>query len=78
MEAVEQGVELAVEFDATVHFLHVADIGTEMSASGVGHVADELTKTLETIATDALDAATARADDAEVPYERTILEGFPH
>jgi nucleotide-binding universal stress UspA family protein len=78
MAAVEQGVELAGEFDATVHFLHVVDVGTEMSASGVGHVADELTKSLQKMASDALDAATARADDAGVPYERTIDEGFPH
>jgi nucleotide-binding universal stress UspA family protein len=78
MAAVDQGVELAAEFDATVHFLHVVDVGTEMSASAVGDIADELTKTLETMATDALDAATARADDVGVPYERTILEGFPH
>ena len=46
MVAVEQGVELAAEFDATVHFLHVVDVGTEMSASGVGNVANELTTTL--------------------------------
>jgi nucleotide-binding universal stress UspA family protein len=78
MAAVEQGVELAAAFDATVHFLYVVDIGTEMSAAGVGTIADELTATLETMATDALDAATAHADSVGVPYERTIREGFPH
>ena len=41
MAGVEQDVELAAEFDATVHFLHVVDVGTEMSASGVGNVANE-------------------------------------
>ena len=39
---------------------------------------NELTTTLEAMATDALDAASARADDGGVPYERTILDGFPH
>ncbi|MEF8775837.1 MAG: universal stress protein [Haloarculaceae archaeon] len=78
MAAVEQGVELAANFDATVHFLHVVDVGIEMSASGVGTIADELSTTLETMATQALDRATEQADVAGVSYERTILEGFPH
>lgn len=78
MAAVDQAVELAEEFDATVHFLYVVDVGAEMSASAVGNVADELSATLEEMATDALDSATTRAEDAGVPYERTILEGFPH
>jgi len=76
--AVDQGVELAARFDATVHFLSVVDIGTEMSASAVGDIADDLTATLETVATDALEAATARAEAAGVAHERTIFEGFPH
>lgn len=76
--AVDQGVELAAEFDATVHFLHVVDVGTEMSASAVGNIADDLTTTLEQMATDALDSATTQAEAAGVPYERAIFEGFPH
>jgi nucleotide-binding universal stress UspA family protein len=76
--AVEQGVELAARFDATVHLLHVVDVGTEMSASAVGDIADDLSVTLEAVATDALDSAATQAEDADVPYERTILEGFPH
>lgn len=76
--AVEEGVEIADEFDARVHFLNVVDVGTEMSASAVGTVADELTKTFEDVAEKALDEATARAEDAGVAYERTVLEGVPH
>lgn len=76
MAAVEQGVELAEAFDATVHFLYVVDAGTEMSASAVGNIADELSETLDKMATDLLDSATTRAEDDGVPYERTVLEGF--
>lgn len=30
------------------------------------------------MATDALDSATTRAEDAGIPYERTVREGFSH
>ncbi len=76
--AVEQGVAIAEPHGATVHFLHVIDIGTEMSSSGVGTIADELTETLEQEADEALDEATARASDAGVDRERVLLEGDPH
>jgi nucleotide-binding universal stress UspA family protein len=76
--AVTQAVAIAARFDGTVHFLHVVDLGTEMAASGVGTVADDLTETLDSIASDALDAAVSEAEDADVAYERVVLEGFPH
>lgn len=76
--AVEQGVSIAEPRGATVHFLHVIDVGTEMSASGVGTIADELTETLKGEAEDALDEAVARAADAGLEYERVLLEGDPH
>jgi nucleotide-binding universal stress UspA family protein len=76
--AVEQGVAIADRFDATVHFLNVVDIGTEMSASGVGTIAEELTETFEAVADRALGDAKARAEDAGVPHERTVVEGLPH
>jgi nucleotide-binding universal stress UspA family protein len=75
--AVEQGVAVAERFEARVHFLHVVDVGVEMAASGVGDIADDLTETLDAVATEALDAAAARAEEAGVPHERTVLEGFP-
>lgn len=76
--AVEQGVDVAAGEDATVHLLYVVDLGTEMSASGVGTIADDLTETLEAEADEALDDAASRAERAGVEYERTILEGIPH
>lgn len=75
---VEQGVSIAESHGATVHFLHVIDVGTEMSASGVGTIADELTETLEQEADEALDEATAQANEAGVNNERVLLEGVPH
>ena len=76
--AVDKGVAIARQFETTVHFLYVVDVGTEMSASAVGDIADDLTTTLEEVAADALDTAESRAEDVGVSYERTILEGVPH
>ncbi len=78
MEAVEQGVTIADQFEGTVHFLNVVDVGTEMAASGVGNIAEELSESLEKMAEDALNEAESRAGDADVSYERVILEGVPH
>lgn len=78
MAAVEQAVSIAAPHSATVHLLHVIDVGIEMSASGVGTIADDLTETLEQEADDALDAAVTQADEADVASDRTILEGEPH
>lgn len=76
--AVEQAVSIAGDSGATVHFLHVIDLGTEMSASGVGTIADELTTTLENEADEALAVAADRAEEANVEYECETLEGVPH
>lgn len=75
--AVEHGVSIAAQHGANVHFLHVIDVA-ELSASGVGTIADELTETLEQKADEALDDAVARAKEAEVKFERVLLEGDPH
>lgn len=76
-EAVEQGVAAAASHDATVRLLHVVDVGTEMSASGVGDIADQMTDTLDDEASNILDAAEDRAKEADVEYERVAIEGFP-
>ena len=75
--ALEQGVEIASGTGATVHLLHVVDVETEMAASGVGDIADDLTKTLDEEAKEALNQAEKMADEAGVAAERVILEGFP-
>ncbi|MFW6320635.1 MAG: universal stress protein [Halohasta sp.] len=76
--ALDQAVAIADRFGARVEFLHVVDVGVQMSASAEGTIADELTTTLESVADDALTDAEARANDAGVDAETTILEGVPH
>ncbi|PGF18068.1 universal stress protein UspA [Natrinema sp. CBA1119] len=76
--AVEQAVAIAEGEPTTVHFLHVVDVGTEMSASASGNIASQLTETLEEKAESALDDAVSRAEAAGVDYEKTTREGDPH
>lgn len=76
--AVDQGVTIASQQGATVHFLYVVDVGEEMSASAVGTVADELAAAYQQEADDALDDAAAHADQAGVTHERVTLEGIPY
>lgn len=75
--ALEHGTEIASSMEATVHLLHVVDVGTEMSAAGVGDIADDLTEALDEEAREAIDQAEAMADEASVPSDRAILEGYP-
>ncbi|WP_226041600.1 universal stress protein [Natrinema sp. DC36] len=76
--AVEQAVAIAEGESTTVHFLHVVDVGTEMSASASGNIASQLTEMLEEEAESALDDAVSRAEAASVDYEQTTREGDPH
>lgn len=76
--AVEHGVGIADRHGAAVHFLHVVDVGTEMSASGLGNIAPELTETLEQEGEHALDAAVEEAEASDVSFERVVHEGIPH
>lgn len=75
--ALNHGLEIASSTGATVHLLHVVDVGKEMSASAVGDIADDLTDALDTEAEETLTRAETMADEADVATERAILEGFP-
>ncbi|WP_117594418.1 universal stress protein [Haloprofundus halophilus] len=77
LAAVDEALAIAGPQNATVHFLHVVDVGTEMSAAASGQIAQELSDTLEQQADEALDEAVSRAEGAGVDYERVILEGTP-
>jgi len=70
-------MEIASSMSAKAHLLHVVDVGTEMSAAGVGNIADDLTEALDEETEEALDQAEQMADDAGVTTERAVLEGFP-
>ncbi|WP_226007863.1 universal stress protein [Natrinema salinisoli] len=76
--AVEQAVAIADGEAATVHFLHVVDVGTEMSASASGSIAPQLTETLEDEAESALDDAASRAEETGIAYDQVTREGDPH
>ena len=76
--AVDQAVAVADRFGATVHLLHVVDLGMEMSGSAEGAIANQLTDTLDELATEALGEAESRAAEVGVPTERVALEGVPH
>lgn len=77
-QAVEEGVAIAADANATVYFLHVVDEGTMAAASGVGTIAGELAESLRDVAEEALSDATATAAEAGVEYERAVIEGIPH
>ncbi|MFD1564923.1 universal stress protein [Haloarchaeobius amylolyticus] len=76
--AVEQAVEIADAEAATVHFLHLIDVRTEMSAGASGSIAPQLTETLEEEADSALEEAANRAELADMSYERLTREGEPY
>ncbi|MBX0296765.1 universal stress protein [Haloarcula nitratireducens] len=75
--ALNHGMEIASSMDATVHLLHVVDVGVEMSAAAVGDIADDLTEALDEDAKEALNQAEQMADEAGVTSKRAILEGVP-
>lgn len=75
--ALQHGMEVASDVDATVHLLHVVDVDTEMSASASGMVAEELTESLTEDAQAALEEAEEMAEQAGVTFEQVVLEGFP-
>ncbi|WP_265112264.1 universal stress protein [Halosolutus halophilus] len=76
--ALNDALKIADRETTTVHFLHVIDVGTEMSAGASGMIAPEITETLEEEADTVLDDAVNRAEEAGVTYNRTIREGDPH
>lgn len=78
MAAVNQATEIAESESTTVHFLHVIDIGTEMSASGSGNIVPQLMETLEEEADSALNDAVNRAEETGINYHRTTCEGDPY
>ena len=75
--ALDHGMEIASSMGAKVNLLYVVDVGTEMSASAVGDIANDLTEALDQEAKEALNQADQMADEAGVTSERAVLEGLP-
>lgn len=74
--ALDHGLAIADTHDATVHLLHVVNVGTEIAATGmaVGEVMNTLTDAGQEI----LSEAATRAEDAGIAYKQELLEGIPY
>jgi nucleotide-binding universal stress UspA family protein len=75
--AVDHAVDLAKRYDATLHLLYVVDTDIVNHYAGIDAI-EGVEHALQSAGTDALDAAAARAADADVPVERHVVEGTPH
>lgn len=74
-EAIERAIDLAKQYDATLHALYVVDSGTYASLeAGTDIVVDEL----RAEGTEAVEAIAERAEDAGVPAEPTVETGVVH
>lgn len=74
--ALDHGVAIAGTYDATVHLLHVVNVGTEIAATEMddGEVMDTLTD----VGQEVLSEAATRAEEAGVAYEQDLHEGIPY
>ena len=73
--AIEHAIDLATQYDATVHALYVVDVGTYSSLeAGTDMVVDEL----QAEGTEAVEAVAAQADDAGVVAETAVETGIVH
>jgi nucleotide-binding universal stress UspA family protein len=74
-EAIERAIDLAKQYDATLHALYVVDSGAYASLeAGTDIVVDEL----RTKGTEAVETVAERAEDAGVPVETTVETGIVH
>ncbi|WP_436925914.1 universal stress protein [Halosimplex amylolyticum] len=72
--ALDEAVDLAAAFDATVHSLYVVDV----SAVGPETGAVDLVESFEQMGEDTTDAAVTRARDAGVDAVGSVATGRPH
>jgi len=72
--ALDEAVDLAAAFDATVHSLYVVDVAAVGSEAG----AVDLVESFEQMGEDAVDAAATRARDAGVEATGAVRTGSPH
>jgi len=72
--ALDEAVDLAAAFDATVHSLYVVDAAAVGSEAGTV----DLVESFEQMGEDAVDAAATRARDAGVDATGTVATGSPH
>ncbi|WP_227377745.1 hypothetical protein [Haladaptatus halobius] len=76
--AMDHGVSIAEPDAAAISLSARRGCRMEMSAPGIGTIADKLTETLEQEAEDVLGTADVRAEEPSITFERSVLEGIPH
>jgi len=72
--ALDEAIDLAAAFDATVHSLYVVDINAASTESG----ALDLVESFEQRGESVVDAATERADEAGVDAVGSVVTGKPY
>ncbi|WP_123536930.1 universal stress protein [Halosimplex salinum] len=72
--ALDEAIDLADAFDATVHSLYVVDV----AAVGPDTGAVDLAESFERMGEEATEAAATRARDAGVDATRSVATGSPH
>ncbi|WP_227132734.1 universal stress protein [Halorubellus salinus] len=79
-DAVEHAIDLASQYDATLHVLYVVDADTVGSYPGDEYVHEDegLEHALEEAGGDAVDAIAERARAADVAVETVLRHGVPH
>jgi nucleotide-binding universal stress UspA family protein len=79
-DAIEHAIDLASQYDATLHVLYVVDSDTVGSYPGDEYVHEDegLEHALEEAGGDAVDAVAERARAAGVDVETTLRHGVPH
>ncbi|EMA05058.1 Nucleotide-binding universal stress protein, UspA family [Haloarcula vallismortis] len=70
----EYALQIAVEHEATIHILNVADTGHDSATT----VREEVVDVLETEGERIVAEATQRAKDSGVPVVSAVLQGDPH
>jgi len=72
--ALDEAIDLAAQFDATVHSLYVVDINATSTESG----AVDLIESFEQRGEDVVDAAAERASEAGVDAVGSVVTGKPY
>ncbi|QLH76004.1 universal stress protein [Halosimplex rubrum] len=72
--ALEEAIELADQFDATIHSLYVVDLASLGTEAG----AVDMVESFEQTGEEATEAAATRARDAGVTAEASVATGSPH
>ncbi|WP_459194326.1 universal stress protein [Halosimplex sp. J119] len=72
--ALEEAIELAAQFDATVHSLYVVDVAAFSSEAG----AVDIVESFEQMGENSVDSAVERAREAGVDATGTVVTGTPH